>query len=85
MSQLLAYYEMANSESFLKRVTAALAFEGVENPEQRVRRSKWKIPTLAWVTAWAEANPAIPDKGADVSVISDADIRSRVQTFLANG
>lgn len=77
--------EMSNSPSLRSRVTAAVASEGQENPDQWVSIHWWSLCTQpGWADAWSSAranyNPDYnPDPGARPSVITDAMILAAVQ------
>lgn len=79
--------EMANSGSLIGRITAAVAGEGIDNPEQWTRSNLWKlVASPGWADDWDYAkgasgnNPNVnPDLGVRTDVISDAKILAAVQ------
>ena len=77
--------EMANSASLVGRITAAVAKEGIDNPEAWTRSNVWQLcSSPGWDAQWQYAVEtyqvnANPDYGARTDVISDADILAAVQ------
>ena len=77
--------EMAQSQSLRERITAAVAAEGISNPEAWTASNMWAIVSApGWGDQWAYASDtyqvnANPDYGARTDVISDQDILSAVQ------
>lgn len=81
--------EMAQSQSLRQRITAAVAAEGIDNPEQWAGSYIWKIVAApSWDDQWDYAKAtyqvnANPDLGARNDVISDGDILASVQAVQA--
>jgi len=77
--------EMANSGSLRGRITACVAQEGIDNPEQWTATNMWKIVSQpGWAEDWDYAQGAYnvnsnPDLGVRTDVIDDAQILSAVQ------
>jgi hypothetical protein len=82
--------EMATSSSLRGRLTAAVAGEGIDNPEQWTATNVWKlVASPGWADAWQFATDnyqvnANPDFGARIDVISDNDVLAAVQAVQAN-
>lgn len=77
--------EMANSGSLRSRVTACVAQEGIDNPEQWTASNIWKIVSQpGWADDWDYTKGTYnvnnnPDTGARSDVIDDAQILAAVQ------
>lgn len=80
---------MANSTSLMNRIIAAVAVEGIHNPEAFVNENRWKLAaTPGWADDWAYAEDVLtsnqnPDLGARDDVISDAKILAAIQALIA--
>lgn len=77
--------EMAGNQSFIARVAACAAAEGISNPQAWAVENIWKVAGFpGFDGAWraAEANKTInqnPDTGARTDVISDAMLQASVK------
>lgn len=80
--------DMTESRGLHRRLTACAAEQGVTNPAKWVQDNTWLLAVSpGWRGAWASAL-AVPDRpdgydpGADEAVITDDDIRARVQPLV---
>lgn len=78
--------DMADSQSLKRRVTAAVAQEGILDPQGWLYPRYWEVVSQpGWDTAWASAVASgVPDPGADDGVITDGMILSGVQAVIAD-
>lgn len=78
--------DMADSASLKRRVTAAVAEEGILDPVGWLFPRYWQIVSQpGWDDAWASAVAGgNPDPGASDAVITDGMILSGVQAVVAD-
>ena len=78
--------DMADSESLKRRVTAAVAKEGILDPTGWLYPRYWQIASQpGWDAAWASAVAGgVEDPGGDEGVITDGMILSGVQAVIAS-
>lgn len=77
--------DMADSTSLARRITAAVAQEGEDNPTYWTSVWVWSVVSQpGWDAAWASAVASEnPDPGKDEAVITDGMILSGVQAVRA--
>jgi hypothetical protein len=77
---------MAEDEALTRRVTAAVASEGILDPAGWLYPRIWQVASQpGWAGAWESAVAAgITDPGANEGVITDGMILSGVQSIIAS-
>lgn len=76
---LLAVADMAENAALRRRLVAAVALEGIDNPDMWITRYQWQIVAADdWQTAWA-GHRGSADPGGVESVITDDMILSRIR------
>ena len=79
--------DVAESASLRRRVTAAAAQEGDQDPESWAYQHRWEYAAApGWGAAFASAEAAgNPDPGAAPDVVTDAQILAEVQRIMGAG
>lgn len=75
---------MAEDYALNRRMTAAVATEGIYDPVSWLYPRKWSVVSApGWAAAWESAVASgIPDPGEDPGVITDGMILSSVQQVI---